>query len=68
MSTALNSSTATICTSVPGESVEKMVSLGVTRFVEVGSGKVLSGLVKRIAPDAVTLNLETPEDVEGFLA
>lgn len=49
------------------ESVEKMVSLGVTRFVEVGSGKVLSGLVKRIAPDAQTVNIETPEDVEGFL-
>ncbi len=39
---------------------------GVTRFVEVGSGKVLTGMAKRIAPDAESLPLNTPEDLEAF--
>ncbi|HLU92355.1 MAG TPA: ACP S-malonyltransferase [Pedomonas sp.] len=49
------------------ESVEKMVELGVTTFVECGAGKVLSGLVKRINRDAATVSIETPDDVEAFL-
>jgi [acyl-carrier-protein] S-malonyltransferase len=40
---------------------------GVTRFVEVGPGRVLSGLIRRIAPDAVTLPLDEP-DAPGGLA
>lgn len=40
------------------QSVNEMVSLGVTRFIEVGPGKVLSGLVKRIAKDVSTANVE----------
>jgi [acyl-carrier-protein] S-malonyltransferase len=39
---------------------------GVTRFAEVGSGKVLSGMVKRIAPDAEAVPLNTPADLEAF--
>ncbi|HEY6874106.1 MAG TPA: ACP S-malonyltransferase [Geobacteraceae bacterium] len=39
-------------------SVQKMVELGVERFVEIGPGKVLSGLVKRIAKEAETRNVE----------
>ena len=39
---------------------------GVTRFVEIGSGKVLTGMAKRIAPDAESLALNTPEDIEAF--
>jgi len=39
---------------------------GVTRFVELGSGKVLTGMAKRIAPDAEALALNTPEDLEAF--
>ena len=39
---------------------------GVTRFVEIGSGKVLTGMAKRIAPDAESLALNTPEDLEAF--
>ena len=39
---------------------------GVTRFVEIGSGKVLTGMAKRIAPDAEALALNTPEDLEAF--
>ena len=39
---------------------------GVTRFVEIGSGKVLTGMAKRIAPDAECLPLNTPEELEAF--
>jgi len=39
---------------------------GVTRFVEVGSGRVLTGMAKRIAPDAESLALNSPEDIEAF--
>ena len=39
---------------------------GVTRFVEIGSGKVLTGMAKRIAPDAESLALNSPEDIEAF--
>lgn len=48
------------------ESVEWLVARGVTRFVEVGSGKVLSGLVKRIATDTSTLAVGGPDDIESF--
>ncbi|WP_292069250.1 ACP S-malonyltransferase [Brevundimonas sp. UBA7534] len=49
------------------ESMEWMAGEGgVTRFVEVGSGKVLTGMAKRIAPDAESLPLNTPEDLETF--
>jgi len=49
------------------ESMEWMASEGrVTRFVEVGSGKVLGGMAKRIAPDAESLSLNAPADLEGF--
>lgn len=49
------------------ESVDEMVRLGVTNFHEIGSGKVLSGLVKRIAPDASTTNVGTPAEIEALL-
>lgn len=39
---------------------------GVTRFAEAGAGKVLSGMVKRIAPDAETVALNGPADLETF--
>jgi len=39
-------------------SVLKMTELGVSRFIEIGPGKVLSGLVKRSAKDAETRNVE----------
>jgi [acyl-carrier-protein] S-malonyltransferase len=41
---------------------------GVTRFAEIGSGKVLTGMAKRIAPDAEAVALNTPEDLEAFAA
>jgi [acyl-carrier-protein] S-malonyltransferase len=39
---------------------------GVTRFGEAGAGKVLSGMAKRIAPDAEATPLNTPADLEAF--
>ena len=39
---------------------------GVTRFAEAGAGKVLTGMAKRIAPDAEAVALNTPEDLEAF--
>lgn len=49
------------------ESVLTLKQLGVTRLVEVGSGKVLSGLVKRIDKEIEPISLQTPEDIEKFL-
>lgn len=50
------------------ESVEAMAAAGVTRFVEIGAGKVLAGMVKRITPDAEALSLGEPADLEAFAA
>jgi [acyl-carrier-protein] S-malonyltransferase len=50
------------------ESVAAMASAGVTKFVEVGAGKVLSGLIKRIAEGAATAAVGTPEDIAAFKA
>ena len=48
------------------ESVAFMADTGVAAFYETGTGKVLSGLVKRIAADATTTAIGTPEDVAAF--
>jgi [acyl-carrier-protein] S-malonyltransferase len=48
------------------ESIQTMVNQGVTHFVEVGAGKVLSGLNRKIAPDCTVMNLSTPEDLDIF--
>ena len=40
--------------------VERMAAVGVTTFIEVGPGRVLTGLIKRIAPDAETFALDDP--------
>ena len=45
------------------ESVAYMASQGVTRFFEIGAGKVLSGLVKRIAEGAVGVSVGGPNDI-----
>jgi [acyl-carrier-protein] S-malonyltransferase len=50
------------------ESIAFMAQAGVTTFYEVGSGKVLSGLVKRIAEGASGVSIGTPEDVAAFKA
>lgn len=48
------------------EIVQGMASAGVSRFVEVGPGKVLTGLVRKIVDGAETLSVSSPEDVEQF--
>jgi [acyl-carrier-protein] S-malonyltransferase len=48
------------------ESVAWMAAKGVTRFVEVGSGKVLTGLVKRIAGEAEGISVSNPDDLASF--
>jgi [acyl-carrier-protein] S-malonyltransferase len=40
--------------------VERMASAGVSTFIEVGPGRVLTGLIKRIAPDAESIALDDP--------
>lgn len=49
------------------ECVTAMVELGVDSFVELGAGKVLSGLVRRIAPEATALSAGTPAEIEAVL-
>jgi [acyl-carrier-protein] S-malonyltransferase len=49
------------------ESMMAALDMGVDSFIELGAGKVLTGLVKRIAPDARGLNAGTPADIEALL-
>lgn len=48
------------------ESVLQLERMGVTRAIEVGPGKVLSGLVRRIAKGIAAENAETPEQIESI--
>jgi [acyl-carrier-protein] S-malonyltransferase len=50
------------------ESVQFMAQAGVTSFYEIGAGKVLTGLIKRIADTATTAAIGTPDDVTKFKA
>jgi [acyl-carrier-protein] S-malonyltransferase len=47
------------------DAVERLVQEGVTTFVEVGPGTVLSGLVKKIAKGARVLSVDSPETLEA---
>jgi len=42
-------------------SVKRMAAEGVTDFVEIGPGRVLSGLIRRISPEAVTFAVDVPD-------
>ncbi len=50
------------------ECVIAMNERGVTDFFEIGSGKVLAGLVKRIVPTANATSIGTPQDLDAALA
>jgi [acyl-carrier-protein] S-malonyltransferase len=47
-------------------SVEYMVGTGVTTFVEIGPGQVLSGLIKRINSEVQVLNISDPESIKAI--
>jgi [acyl-carrier-protein] S-malonyltransferase len=49
------------------ETIASLPSLGVTKVVEAGAGKVLTGMAKRITTDVEPVSLETPADIEAFL-
>jgi [acyl-carrier-protein] S-malonyltransferase len=48
------------------ESVQRLAAMGTTRLVELGPGKVLSGLVKRIAPSIQLANVEEPAQASAL--
>jgi [acyl-carrier-protein] S-malonyltransferase len=50
------------------ETIAFLAGAGVDTFVEVGAGKVLSGLAKRIADGAETMTAGTPEDIDAVAA
>jgi [acyl-carrier-protein] S-malonyltransferase len=50
------------------ECVAYMAEQGVTKFVECGSGKVLAGLLKRIAPGAAGISVGAPADFDAYRA
>ena len=47
------------------ESVEFMIEQGITELLEIGPGKVLSGLVKKISKDIKVSNINTIEDIKN---
>ena len=49
------------------ESVLACAAMGVDSFVELGAGRVLSGLVRRISPDAAAASAGTPGEIEAVL-
>lgn len=49
------------------ESIQFLKAQGVTTVVEIGAGKVLTGLVRRIEPEMQIINIETLGDIENFL-
>lgn len=50
------------------ESVERLLGEGVTRFVELGPGKVLSGLVKQMSREVKLLNVEDAQTLDAAAA
>ncbi|HIJ82819.1 MAG: Malonyl CoA-acyl carrier protein transacylase [Magnetococcales bacterium] len=50
------------------DSMERLLELGVDTFIELGTGRVLSGMLKRIATDARIYGVNVPEDMDAILA
>jgi [acyl-carrier-protein] S-malonyltransferase len=50
------------------ETITWLAGAGVTVFAEIGAGKVLSGLARRIADGAETITVGTPEDIAAAAA
>jgi len=49
------------------ESINQIASQGISIFIELGSGSVLSGLIRRIQPESQTFSLSTPQDFDRLL-
>ena len=49
------------------ESVQAMAAIGIDSFVELGAGRVLTGLGRRIAPDAASRSAGSPDEIEALL-
>jgi [acyl-carrier-protein] S-malonyltransferase len=50
------------------ESLIAMAELGVDAIIELGAGRVLSGLAKRTVPGVATVTLGTPDEIDAFVA
>ena len=46
------------------ENVNLMIKKGTTKFIEIGPGKVLSGLIKRIDKNVITNSINSEEDIK----
>jgi [acyl-carrier-protein] S-malonyltransferase len=56
-----------LCTSVQWQrSIEYMIDCGVSRFIEIGPGKVLAGLIRRINRDVEVLNIGDAEAIKSL--
>ncbi len=49
------------------ESIQRLWELGAREFIEFGPGAVLTGMVKRILPEATTFNISNPETLKAYL-
>jgi [acyl-carrier-protein] S-malonyltransferase len=49
------------------ETIAAMRALGVSKVIEAGAGKALTGMAKRITKDVEPVSLETPQEIEAFL-
>lgn len=50
------------------DTIQTMSAMGISNFIEIGPGRVLTGLVKRIVPEAETWNISDQESYEHVLA
>lgn len=48
------------------DSIETMKARGITKVIEIGHGNVLTGLIKRIAPEIACVNIASPVDLESY--